>query len=46
MDNNEPPGYAHLIPARRGEKHHGALGMLRLKMVICQLDQILGELGR
>lgn len=46
LDNNESPGCAHLIPSGRGEKHHSALGILCLKMVICQLEQILGEPGR
>lgn len=46
VDNNESPGCAHLIPSGRGEKHHSALGILCLKMVICQLEQILGEQGR
>lgn len=46
VDSNESPGCAHLIPSGRGEKHHSALGILCLKMVICQLEQILGEQGR
>lgn len=46
VDNNESPGCAHLIPSGRGEKHHSALGILCLKMVICQLEQILGEQAR
>ncbi len=46
VDNNESPGCAHLIPSGRGEKHHGTLGILCLKMVICQLEQILGEQRR
>lgn len=41
-----PHGCAHLIPSGRGEKHHRALGILCLKMVICQLEQILREQGR
>lgn len=46
VDNSESPGCAHLIPSGRGEKHHSVLGILSLKMVICQLEQILGEQGR
>lgn len=46
VDNNESLGCAHLIPSGGEEKHHSALGILCLKMVICQLEQILGEQER
>lgn len=46
VDNNDSPGCAHLMPSGRGKKHHSALGILSLKMVICQLEQILGEQAR